>query len=79
MKNSKMYLVLDGANTPAVLDYLETNKLPYVSGIAPEDLEQYLYKPYKYNYTVITHDLKIINMPTLKNFFKNNFLSLWLV
>ena len=57
MKNNTMYLVLDGANTKTTLDYLEQNNLPYVSGIALSDVNKYLYKPYQYDYVIITPSL----------------------
>ena len=79
MVKNQMYLVLEGANTPQVVNFLNRKRSPYVLNIKPEDLKNYMYKVEKYNYVIITTNLNLLTDRTVNFFIKNNYVTLWLV
>ena len=79
MVNNQMYLVLEGANTPQILNFLKRKQSPYILNIKPNDLKNYMYKVEKYNYVIITTNLNLLTDPTVNFFIKNNYVTVWLV
>lgn len=73
MKHNKtMYLVMENADSKANLDYLTKHNLAFVSGIKPTDITKYLYKPYQYDYTIITPSLDIFVSGILHDLWSTN-------
>ena len=79
MVKNQMYLVLEGANTPQILNFLKRKRSPYVLNIKPTDLINYMYKVEKYNYVIITQNLNLLADRTVNFFIKNNYVTVWLV